>query len=173
MKHVLETGQVVFDSWYATPEGQRFMARTNGGQTMFTWEAVYSDGKIVRQFPEIEFNQAINNRDYTPPDEARVSVNTLDKNAVVKFNLYPSAVTRQHAPWFQRPVTVQLRPWKGEYFLNYWLTDRTPATGYELRRHVVGMRKVVEGVEFRSLTVISPSGKITICADDNVSYEGE
>lgn len=173
MKHVLESGQVVFDSWYATPEGQRFMARTNGGQTMFVWEAVYRSGMVVRQFPEIEFNQAINNRDYTPPDSERVSVNVLDKQQIVKFILYPTAVTRFQAPWFQRPISVELRPGKGEYFENYWLTDKTPATGYELRRHAIGMRKVVDGVEFRSLTVISPSGKITICADDNVSYEGE
>lgn len=171
MKHVLETGQVVFDSWYATPEGQRFMAKTNGGQNMFLWEAVLIDGRIIRQYPEIEFNRIMNDADYIANDQERRSVVSLgpEKFNVVSFRLYPTALTRQGAPWFLRPISVELRPKQGEFFESYWLTDRTPATGYILRRHVIGMRK---GDQV-SLTVISPSGKITICSDDNVSYEGE
>jgi hypothetical protein len=173
VQHILETGQIVYDSWYASEKGRRFLAQTDGGQWMFLWEAKYKDGTVIRQFGEIEFHRAMMDETYIPPESLRRTVDDLEKEHVSQFLLHPIALTRSCAPWFQRPIVVNLRPERGEFFLNYWLTDYTPKTGYRLRRHAIGIRKVVGDQEFRSLIVISPSGQITICADDNQSFEGE
>ena len=173
MQHTLESGQIVFDPWYTTPEGREFMSQTDGGQWNFIWEARYNDGRVVRQFGEIEFHRAMTDETYVPPESLRISVDSLDRERVSQFILWPIALTRKHCPWFQRPIVAVLKPEQGKFFLNHWLTDYTPKTGYRLRRHVIGIRQVVGSEEIHSLVVVSPDGQITIAPDENISYEGE
>lgn len=169
MSTTLLPGKIVGDSsWYRSEEGRRFLARTDNGLWMFVWEAVYTDSTVVRQFGDLEFHRALTDAAYTPPADGRISVDSLDKSKVTIFTLHPTAITREY--FFNvRPVVTLCRPDKGEQLLSYWLTDYIPATGYRLRRTVVGIQKGGQ----RILAVISPSGQITICTDDNQSYEGE
>ena len=173
---VLPTGQIVFsDAWYASDEGRYVFSVTDDGRYLFAWEATYKDRKIVRQFEDVAFTRAMTDEEYIPSDAPMLSVDALDKEQVVQFSLAPLAFTRKHCSWFQKPIIVQARPDKGEFFKAYWLTDQTPRTGYALRRHVVGIRHLSKDAteELHVLTVISPSGQITICASDDFSFEGE
>jgi len=115
----------------------------------------------------------MNDEVYVPPEALRISVDTLERELVSQFILYPIAMVRKRCPWFQRPIVTVLRPDKGKFFLNHWLTDYVPKTGYRLRRHVVGLRQVCGSEEIHSMVVISPDGQITITPDENTSYEGE
>jgi len=170
----LETGQIIFgDAWYASPEGQHILAATDCGRYMFVWEALYGDGTKIRQFDTVPFTRAMTDESYVPPSDLRLSADCLDGMRVVQFNLYPIALVRKRCPWFQKPIEVRLKPSQGEFFLGYWLTDLTPKTGYTLCRHVIGLKQVLRIQELKTMVVLSPSGQITICSDDNQSFEGE
>ncbi len=91
------------------------------------------------------------------------SVEFLDKEQVKAFHLVPMCSS---VP----PVTVKLDLEDGERFISYWLVDYNINTGTKLYRHVVGIQQK-DG--FKTLMVVSPNGKITLCTDDNQSYAGE
>lgn len=145
------------------------MQATAGGLLMFVWEAEYDDGRVVRQFDDVNFLRAMTDADFVPPEDLRLSVDTLEKEHVSQFTLLPIAMTRKRTPWFQQPIGVLLDLPRGDRFVNYWLTDFTPRTGYTIRRNVVGIQR--NGATL--LTIISPSGRISVCSNDNHSFEGE
>ena len=136
---------------------------------MFVWEAKYDDGRVVRQFDDVNFTRAMTDADFVPSEDLRLSVDALEKEHVSQFTLYPIAMTRNRAPWFQQPISVYVDLEKGDRFVSAWLTDYTPKTGYVIRRSVIGIDR--NGT--RLLTVISPSGRISVCSNDNQSFEGE
>jgi len=149
---------------YADEESQRFLALTQEGKFIFVWEAVYDDGKTVKQFDEIPFYRTLMEEDYSPPDGMRLSVDALERDKVVEFRLWPAASFRKRGG---RPVVVKL---KGEErFVSFFEVDLDTKTGKRLYRHVVGIEK--NGM--RVLTTISPSGWVTLSTDTNVSFEGE
>jgi hypothetical protein len=166
---ILPSGQAVFHDWYATEEGQKFMGATEGGMLMFMWEARYDDGRVVRQFDDVNFTRAMTDADFVPPESLRLSVDSLEKEHVSQFTLYPIAMTRSKSTWFQQPIDVYLDLKQGDRFISSWLTDYSPKAGYVLRRSVIG----IERNGTRLLTIISPSGRITICSNENQSFEGE
>jgi hypothetical protein len=166
---ILPSGQAVFHDWYATAEGQWLMNATVNGMLMFVWEAKYDDGRVVRQFDDVNFTRAMTDVDFVPPEDLRLSVDSLEKEHVSQFTLYPIAMARSRAPWFQQPIEVQLDLKHGDRFVSFWLTDYSPKTGYIIRRSVIGIEK--DGI--KHLIVISPSGRLTICSHDNYSFEGE
>jgi hypothetical protein len=165
----LPDGQVVFHDWYNSQEGQWFMQATAGGLLMFVWEARYDDDRIVRQFDDVNWSRAMADADFVPSEDLRLSVDALEKEHVSQFTLFPIAMTRKRIPWFQQSLEVHLDLPRGDRFVSYWLTDYTPRTGYTMRRTVIGIER--DGIKL--LTVISPSGKISVCSTDNISFEGE
>lgn len=173
MKFTLPSGQVVFHDWYATEKAQQVLSRTNGGMMMFVWEAILEDGRVIRQFDDVNFSRAITDEDFVPPEDSRLSVDTLEKEHVSQFRLHPIAFIKKNAPWFQQPIVVNLRKGRDERLTSMWETDFTPRTGYSLRRTVLGMKRKVGNEEISMFVVLSPSGQITICSDTNQSFEGE
>jgi hypothetical protein len=165
----LPSGQVVFNDWYATEKGQWVMNATASGMLLFLWEARYDDGRVVRQFDDINWMRAMTDDGFVPSEDLRLSVDSLEKEHVSQFILHPIALTRKELSWFQRPIEIRLDLKKGDRFVSHWLTDFSPRTGYVLRRTVVGIER--EGVSV--LMVISPSGSIVMCSNENQSYEGE
>jgi len=165
----LESGQIVFDPWYATDEARHILKATGDGMLLFTWKAVLRSGLEVAQFQFIEFLRALKDEQYVPPIGERISASELPKEEVSAFVLFPIAMTRKYCPWFQKPIVVTLDLEAGDRFIAHWLVDHTPKTDYKIHRHVVGIER--DGVKFS--TVISPSGLITIVTNENQSYEGE
>jgi hypothetical protein len=157
--------------WYASPEGSDFMRRTLDGMFMFIWEAVDNEGTIYRQFDDIVFKRALSDPDYIVPEHLRATVDSLPKDKVVRFVLWPTALTKKvHAGRFNfAHVDIDLS--KGERFISYWLTDQVifPVPRV-LRRTVIG--KIFPDGR-KTLCVISPSGATLLCDNDNQSYEGE
>jgi len=172
-KTLLPSGQIVFNNWYSTEEGQRVISATNGGMLMFMWEAECSDGKVIRQFDDVNWMRAMTDEDFVPPENLRLSVDILGKELVSQFTLYPIAMIKKCTPWFQKPIVVRLNPSAGQRLTSFWETDYTPRTGYILRRTVVGIKHVFGGCEIPTYLVISPSGNMMMCGSTNQSFEGE
>lgn len=169
----LPSGQVVFNDWYATEKAKQLLARTNGGMLMFVWEAILEDGRVIRQFDDVNFSRAMTDEDFVPPEDSRLSVDALGKERVSQFRLHPIAFVKKNAPWFQQPIVVSLNLKRGERLTSFWETDFSPRTGYTLRRTVVCLKRTVGTEEISTFVVLSPSGQITICGDTNQSFEGE
>lgn len=157
-------------SWYDSPEGKNLLASTYDGRMLFIWEAKYDTGELVRQFDEVVFTRALTDENYMPPDDTRISVDSLDKSKVVQFSLYPVAMTRKLAPWFSQPVVVNLQPSKGEKLVNFWVVDEQFNPRRKMYRTVVGIEVCGEN---KILTVICPSGKIVVTRSEDLSFEGE
>jgi len=158
--------------WYSTREGQQFLLATDYGKFIFVWEAIYEDGKPVRQFDEFAFQRALSDPTFVPPDATRLSIDMLDKERIVEFRLHPIAYARAFMPCFQKPIIVKLDPKKGERLVSNWLVDEVPTLHWKLYRTVVGVQRGNDG-EPPTLVVISPSGSVMICRDTNQNFEGE
>jgi hypothetical protein len=171
----LPDGRILFPdagpvgSWYDSSSGKDLLASTHEGRAMFLWEAKYDSGETVRQFEEVVFTRAITDYSYVPPEETRISVDSLDKSKIVQFSLYPTAITRILAPWFSQPIVVNIHPESGERLVNFWVVDEQHNPDRKLYRTVVG----IETGDSKILTVICPSGKIVVTKNEDLSYEGE
>lgn len=163
--------------WYATPEGMDYLNRTNGGMFSFVWVARYNDGTIMRQLEPKIMKQALDNPDFVVPKHLVQSVSKLDVRKLQEFLLLPTALSQKEAPWLKE-VRLKIDLKAGEKFISYWLTDyalqkEDPRRPTYLRRHVVGISKTLNGTQAKFLTIISVSGKVMVCTNENQSFEGE
>ncbi len=170
---VLGLQKRTFRDWYSSEEGRHFLDATERGRLMFTWEALYNDGQIFRQYDDITFSRTMTDEQFIPPSDALISTSALDKSKVERFTLLPIAFTCKHAPWFQRPIETQVRLSKGERFICHWLVDFVKPGDFLLYRYVIGVCREISSETVSTVTVISPSGIITVGADENKSFEGE
>jgi len=163
-----------FNPWYGTEEGQSFLNATNGGQLMFVWEASMRDGSVVRMYEDLAFERALKDPTYVPPEDTRRSVDILDREKVVRFELYPIALTKKVHPHLV-PFGVTVDPDNGDRFVSHWLTDHVPKSGISLRRTVIGFERLNPkvGEDRFNLTVVCPSGKVVMTHTEDMSYEGE
>jgi hypothetical protein len=157
--------------WYASAEGSDYMRRTLDGMFMFVWEAEDTEGYVYRQFDDITFHRALHDPDYIVPEDLRASVDSLSKDKIVRFSLWPTALTRKvHIGKFDLAhVDIDLS--KGERFISYWLTDQIVFPVPKIVRKTVIGKIFQDGT--KQLLVISPSGATLLCNNDNQSYEGE
>lgn len=163
--------------WYATPEGIDYLRKTEGGMFSFVWVARYNDGMIMRQFEPKIMKQALDNPDFVVPKHLVQSVSKLDVRKTQEFLLLPTALSRKVAFWLKE-VRLKIDLKAGEKFISYWLTDYAlqktdPRRPTYLRRHVVGISKTLNGTQAKFLTVVSVGGSITVCTNDDQSFEGE
>ena len=157
--------------WYASPEGQKVLSRTEDGKLLFAWRALYDDGNPIYQFEEHIMLHMMNDGDFIPDISLALSTNHLDRERVCLFSLLPNAFAKIHTPWFNAPMDCFVHLNEGERIIANWLTDVSPTSGIRISRSVVGIEDIKTGRKF--MTVISPSGKVTLSSTTNVSYEGE
>lgn len=155
--------------WYRTFLGKLFLKLTDSGKWAYTWVVEYADGEIIYQLDEPELIRVLSGT-YIPTDWK--SVDVLDVNKVKKFTLLPTGVAKELAPWI-RPFQLVVDLKAGEKFIAHWTYDVNIITGARVCRHVIGVAKLVKGSSVKFLTVISPSGAVTVCTNTNQSFEGE
>lgn len=166
---------------YNLPPVKEYLEVSNGGDTAYIWMAEYVDGTVLSQFsPELSY-QFQADPAFVPVLESGLSIKELDEEQVKEFILAPTAHARQYLPWLT-PVHIVIDRDKGEKFISYRLVysssalfapDGTPVGTGRVVRFVVGISREIEGVEFKVLTVLSPSGLVTVTSNDLISYEGE
>lgn len=156
------------NEWYAA-EGKKLLDSTQNGRTLFIWEAAV-DGIVLKQFDDHIWMRALRDISFVPKLELGYSTDILKGKRVESFLLLPTAFTRNAVPWFNNAFHVYLRPDKGEKLVAHWLVDVVQPIGVEVARYVLGIENASGD---KILTVISPSGKVTLSSTEDVSYEGE
>jgi len=156
-------------AWYSTFTGKLFSKFTDGGKWAYTWVAECTDGSVIYQLEESELIKILSGV-HIPRDWKSVKV--LDVNKVKKFVLLPTGISKELAPWI-RPVQLIVDIGAREKFISYWTNDINFNTGIKICRHIVGIAKLVKGSSVKFLTVVSPSGAITVSSNTDVSFEGE
>ena len=151
-------------------DSDRLLQATDGGRTLYAWEAFHSDGSIVRQYDEITFFRALSDSSFAPPIDRIISISKIYPEKLKEFFLWPTAFALNNSPKLSKvPIRLVINPAKGEKLICQWCTDINITTGGELRRQVVGIEKDGHKVMF----VISPSGVMTMATNDDISFEGE
>lgn len=159
----------MIESWYCSPLGSFVLGKTDGGKLLFVWEALYNDGKPACQFEEHIMTRALKDSNFVPDLNLAISTSSLDRERVVKFSLMPTAFAKEHTP-LQSIIECRIRLDLGERFIAHWLTDDNATLRMKISRHVIGFEDK-SGSKF--LTIVSPSGKLTLSSSVHLSYEGE
>jgi hypothetical protein len=157
------------ERWYLSPLGAFVLGKTDGGKLLFVWEALYNDGKPACQFEEHVMMRAVKDASFVPDLNLAISTSSLDRERVMRFSLIPTAFAKQHTP-LQSIIECRIRLDLGERFIAHWLTDDNATLKMKISRHIIGV-ETKTGDKF--LTIVSPSGKITLSSTVHISYEGE
>ena len=157
--------------WYDTDKGQEFLALTDGGKFAVVYRATFSDGRILVQFDPETFERAIHDQDFSLVDSHSLGRIPIDsghpKAAIVNLEMLPTALSRRFA--VLPVISVLLKPELGEKLVARWLVDHRAQDGRRICRQMVGIER--DGV--KTLVVVSPSGRVTVCSDTDRSFEGE
>jgi hypothetical protein len=155
--------------WYSE-QGRKVLQETEYGKLLFVWQALLDDGSVVEQFESHIMMRVVKDPRFIPLMTLAISTSTLDRSRVKKFTLTPTAYANVFTPWFKDPIECNIRLDQGEKFICNWLTDENLTLGIKISRTVIGI-ETKSGERF--LTVLSPSGKVTLGSTTNMSYEGE
>jgi hypothetical protein len=144
---------------------------------MFTWCAKLSDGAELRQFEDHIWDLLMSNPDIPIPHGLNISTDSIPRDKVVQFTIFPIALTKRICPWFSQEGLCynQFVDPDKEDLLAYWLVDDYIIGGpgvSHIARQVLGVRDRETGK--RNLTVVSPTGVIWGDLDkDDLSFEEE